>query len=128
MVLALCLACSRGRASTDGARPLVAAPSGAGDAGGADGVCVGDAHGCALTRDGRIACWGDNQLHQVSPEGDAQLDSPRWVPELAPATALRCGPSATCALSRPGEVACVGFRYHESTRLYRVQGAAAHRV
>src|SRR4029079_16158900 len=77
---------------------------------------------------GRMRLWRYKQLHRVSPEGDAQLDSPRWVPELAPATALRCGPSATCALSRPGEVACVGFRYHESTRLYRVQGAAAHRV
>ncbi|HET6149656.1 MAG TPA: RCC1 domain-containing protein [Polyangia bacterium] len=128
MVLALCPACSRGGASTDDARPLAVAGSGARDAGDVDAVCVGDAHGCALTREGRIACWGDNQFHQVSPDGDTQLDSPRWVGELAPATAVRCGPSVTCTLSRPGEVACIGFRYHESTRLFRVQGAPAHRV
>jgi len=127
LALAFCAGCTGG-ATNAAVPPAAPGGSGAADADSVDALCVGDAHGCALARGGRVACWGDNQFHQASAADDAQLDAPRWVGELAPALRLRCGPSVSCALSRPGEVACVGLHYHESTRLYRVQGAGANRV
>src|SRR5205085_5685417 len=113
LALALCAACAGGGVTSADAPPpppsvepaaARAVDSAAGEA--VDGLCVGDAHACALAHDGRVACWGDNQLHQSSAADDAQLDAPHWVGELSPATRLRCGPSVTCAMSRPGEVAC----------------------
>jgi hypothetical protein len=131
LALALSSACAGGGVTSSAdAPPAEPAPVAVdtADTEAVDALCVGDAHGCALAHDGRVACWGDNQFHQASAVADIQLDAPRWVGELSPATRLRCGPSVTCALSRPGEVACIGLHYHESTRLYRVQGAGANRV
>jgi hypothetical protein len=81
-----------------------------------DQICVGEAHSCALLRDGSVACWGDNGYHQVSVADVAQLDEPAMVDALPKATRLRCGTFETCVLTRDGRVDCLGRDYHEETR------------
>ena len=82
-------------------------------------LCVGGAHSCALAHDGRVACWGDNEVHQVSPDDVAQLDAPRWVADFPPASRLRCSGAATCIETPAGAILCQGRRYHADTRVYR---------
>jgi len=126
--LALALACGGGPAAvraTPAPVPAAVPLASTADAQGVASVCVGDAHGCALARDGRIACWGDNRDHQTSPDDAVQLDAPGWYRGFSSSRGLRCGPRATCSLGGAGQVECVGFRYHDSTRLYRAPEADA---
>lgn len=81
-------------------------------------VCVGGAHSCALVRDGRVACWGDNEVHQASPDDVAQLDAPRWVSDFPPARRLQCTGDATCIQTPAGVILCQGERYHADSRVY----------
>lgn len=71
-------------------------------------LCVGEAHSCLRTTEGRVACWGDNEDRQVAPVDDPQLASPRWLEELPPAAELRCGEQETCVRTASGDVACLG--------------------
>jgi len=82
-------------------------------------VCVGKTHSCALARDGRVACWGDNAVHQVSAADVPQLDAPQWISDFPPASRLRCAPDATCVQTRTGTIQCQGLRYHDTTRVNR---------
>jgi alpha-tubulin suppressor-like RCC1 family protein len=67
---------------------------------------------CALTRDHRVLCWGDNQNGQ-SAARDGQPESTIWSPrELAiarGATRLAAGESTLCAIGDAGAITCWGY-------------------
>ncbi len=66
---------------------------------GAEGIALGDRHGCARLGDGRVRCW--------SGRPDALAEHP--IPGMANLTDvidLRAGASSTCAWRRDGRVFC----------------------
>ena len=72
-------------------------------------VTAGDYHACAITRDGQVECWGDNQHRQL---GDGSTDTisilPVTVSNLSGVKAIAASGSHTCALTRNGAVLCWG--------------------
>lgn len=89
----------------------VAAPSGA--PAGARSVCVGPAFGCAVTADGKIACWGATS-ELVGGEAASRGVT---VAGVADAVSIACGPRHACAVLASGHVACFGS--NESGQLGR---------
>jgi alpha-tubulin suppressor-like RCC1 family protein len=89
-------------ASSAPAKPPVASRPSAAD------VCVGLFHTCARTPVGEVACWGDNEDHQVATTDEPQIEAPRMVREFPTSTSLRCGASETCVQTRAGEIYCLG--------------------
>jgi alpha-tubulin suppressor-like RCC1 family protein len=82
-------------------------------------VSPGDSHACALQRDGRVKCWGDNSNGAVgdgSPinalgrvtGATARHTTPVFVAGLADVTAISASSFSTCALLRNEEVRCWG--------------------
>lgn len=70
---------------------------------------LGAAHGCAVYKDGRLQCWGDN--------GDGQLGTGDFVPRAVASnviglsigvTAVAAGDHHTCAILAAGSVKCWG--------------------
>jgi alpha-tubulin suppressor-like RCC1 family protein len=60
---------------------------------------AGYAHTCALTRDGKVKCWGLNLS-----SNDTYSDSP--IEEAVDAIALSAGDQKTCIIKKDGEAAC----------------------
>ncbi|MFK7991237.1 MAG: RCC1 domain-containing protein, partial [Sandaracinaceae bacterium] len=60
-------------------------------------LALGRAHSCALTEDGVVHCWGDNQRGQLGETGMRESDTPAPVPSLPPMAAVWSGYDATCA-------------------------------
>jgi alpha-tubulin suppressor-like RCC1 family protein len=72
-------------------------------------VDAGDAHTCALLRNGKIFCWGWNIEGQLGNGGGTDSDVPVAVTGLpGPAAAVASPGSHTCALLRSEAVACWG--------------------
>jgi alpha-tubulin suppressor-like RCC1 family protein len=75
----------------------------------ADGITVGRAHACALSR-GRVLCWGENrdgQLGQPVSATDTVLD-PAAVPLSAVVVEVAAGDDHTCARGEAGQIFCWG--------------------
>lgn len=70
---------------------------------GARALDAGSDHACALTREGRVSCWGSASLGQLG--GDS---SPTLVPGVSGATAVAAGPFGSCAVRPPGTLMCWG--------------------
>jgi len=77
-------------------------------------LALGDAHGCALVRDGSVACWGANdhgQLGRGSSGGSGATAAPvvddHGVP-LGGIAAIAAGGAHTCALRADKTVVCWG--------------------
>ncbi|HEV3192164.1 MAG TPA: hypothetical protein VGY54_16745 [Polyangiaceae bacterium] len=68
-------------------------------------VCVGELYSCALSADGAVACWGDNQFYQIG-TSDAQVDAPRVVDGFPDARQLRCATSGSCIRTDSGQILC----------------------
>lgn len=71
-------------------------------------LTAGDAHICALDRDGRVSCWGANHLGQLG-AGDTDPHA-ELVEVVLPraAVSITASPHATCATLDDGEVRCWG--------------------
>jgi alpha-tubulin suppressor-like RCC1 family protein len=71
-------------------------------------VSLGDDHGCGITQDGTVACWGDNARGQLGHGTTDPTPVPQPVPDLTDVAALSTGHLHTCALTRMGRVWCWG--------------------
>lgn len=75
-------------------------------------ISAGDAHTCAVRRDGSVWCWGDDLHGQLGRGGvggaDAFSAAPVQVGSLADAVEVRAGGAHTCARTRAGQVYCWG--------------------
>ncbi|MEX1193993.1 MAG: chromosome condensation regulator RCC1 [Dehalococcoidia bacterium] len=73
-------------------------------------VETGFGHTCAVTTDGSVQCWGDNNSGQL---GDGtETDRPTATPVVGldpPAKIVALGDSHTCAQSATGAVSCWGY-------------------
>ena len=72
-------------------------------------IAAGGEFTCALTQDGKVKCWGRNQLGQLGNGNNEDSAYPGPVIGLlAPVKALSAGWAHTCALIETGSVACWG--------------------
>lgn len=76
---------------------------------------VGSGHACALTRDGRVWCWGYNSSGELGREDKADPDhgyepmDPQPVLGLASARDIVVGRATSCAITGPEEAWCWGL-------------------
>ncbi len=86
-------------------------------------IVSGDAHTCALTGQGRVRCWGDNQFGQLGYGNAIDVgDDPSRLPHAAgdvlllpasvPVMQVVAGNNHTCALMQTGLVYCWGRNHH----------------
>lgn len=74
----------------------------------AESVALGSQHGCVLTDEETVECWGDNSLGQLGDgTSDTESGASRPVPGLENVSALAAGAYHTCALTA-GKVLCWG--------------------
>lgn len=71
-------------------------------------VVLGDLHGCLLSGEGEVHCWGDNAAHQVAPGDAAPRPLPTRVPDLEHVVDLVATFRGTCAIQDTGTVQCWG--------------------
>ena len=68
-------------------------------------VSAGNSISCAVSRDGRVRCWGDAHLGNGTFGGSP---TPVLVSEISDAIAVSCGVFHSCALLRTGIAKCWG--------------------
>ncbi|MEI9951393.1 MAG: hypothetical protein WDO74_21070 [Pseudomonadota bacterium] len=71
-------------------------------------LSAGEAHLCALRRDGRVWCWGDNLAQQLGGTTEKKSYVPVAVPGLSDVAAVSAGAYHSCALRNDGSVWCWG--------------------
>ncbi|RYE42381.1 MAG: IPTL-CTERM sorting domain-containing protein [Hyphomicrobiales bacterium] len=72
-------------------------------------LASGNVHTCALTRDGAVQCWGNNNGGQLGDGTTSKRPTPAPVSGLdSGVVALAAGQLHTCALNRAGAVMCWG--------------------
>jgi len=69
--------------------------------------------GCAVTTDGSVYCWGDNQYGQVGngSSGSTNVLTPTQVSGVADAIAITTTGGSACALINDGSIECWGAGY-----------------
>ncbi len=76
-------------------------------------IALGDNHSCALTKTGKVKCWGNNDRGQLG-LGDVKgvpltADTPTEISSLSTAVkAVSAGAAHTCALTQEGGIKCWG--------------------
>ncbi len=77
------------------------------------GLATGTSHGCALTDDGALNCWGWRADGQIGDGERAQeAATPHHVSALPPARAVTAGDRHTCALADGDNLYCWGINHH----------------
>lgn len=73
-------------------------------------VAVGMRHVCALNKEGKVFCWGDNSHGQLGAgRNELTMAAPVQVPGIEGATAIAVGMMHSCALLSGGRVSCWGW-------------------
>jgi alpha-tubulin suppressor-like RCC1 family protein len=100
----------RGQLGTGRARPFTSTLSPTRIAGSTRyaALAVGDLHTCALDREGRAYCWGDNMFGQLGDGTHSSSAAPVRVAGEVRFSALSAGGDHTCGLTHPGAVVCWG--------------------
>lgn len=75
----------------------------------AQGLALGEAHGCLITKDGGVACWGRNDEGQLGDGTAEKRSTPIAVKGLTKVKQLALGARHSCALKADGTVSCWGF-------------------
>ncbi len=71
-------------------------------------IAAGGSHTCAINKNAKVYCWGNNSFHQLGFIALSQ-NKPKLVPTQLPAlTAVTAGEQHTCVLDRFGSVWCWG--------------------
>lgn len=75
-----------------------------------DAVSLFDGHGCSLVSDGRVVCWGYNNVGQAVPEGEASVPVPTLVFGDQEFVEVSAGARHSCAILASDEtkVVCWG--------------------
>lgn len=75
-------------------------------------LTVGGTHSCAVHRDGKLSCWGDNFLGQglcgVGVGAPGILLQPRWCSSVGTISMATAGWQHTCLLLQAGTLGCWG--------------------
>src|SRR5207249_11830338 len=73
-------------------------------------LAPGAEHSCVLLPDGRVECWGDNNIGQLGNGTERGIFNPPTAPVtgITTATAATSGAEHTCALLRGGRIQCWG--------------------
>ena len=79
------------------------------------GLAVGADHSCAVTKDKKILCWGNNYNGELGDDSNTQRNHPVYVIDgdgsaahLTDIIEIAAGEKHTCALKSSGEVLCWG--------------------
>ena len=92
--------------TADHARPEpVTWPEGAGRA---LQIGVGQKHGCAVTDEGRVLCWGSSELGQLGDGTQVDHHAPTPTTDFGVAIALAVGGFHACAIDEDGDTWCWG--------------------
>lgn len=76
-------------------------------------LSVGESHNCALTRGGKVLCWGTNGAGELGLGKPSDGAEPTEIPGLdAIAVDASNGTAGTCAIRKDGSVACWGANYN----------------
>lgn len=92
-----------------------AAPTPAPDIPGIEGVtdvAVGANHACALTREGRVSCWGVGRFFALGTMNESDQATPVPMIGGTKVTAITVGDHGTCVRRQNGDVDCVGAGYN----------------
>lgn len=71
-------------------------------------VTTGQAHSCAISVEGTVACWGDNSVGQLGDGTHSARLRPVWVDSITSAIDVDAGVLQTCALIEGGGARCWG--------------------
>lgn len=71
-------------------------------------LSLGEYHGCALTNDAKVKCWGNAENGQISDDTQRVFASPMTIDRLGPIKQIASGGNHVCALERNGKVKCWG--------------------
>jgi hypothetical protein len=72
-------------------------------------TATGEAHSCALRRDGIVRCWGQNTYGQLGNGTKTDSTTPVTVSGVSDAVTVTSGDRFSCALKRDGTVSCWGW-------------------
>lgn len=65
-------------------------------------------HMCALRRDGKVMCWGNNHAYELTSDIRPGISGPTLIPSLSDVVQLSSGDAFSCALLADGVVKCWG--------------------
>lgn len=71
-------------------------------------LSLGEYHGCALTSDAKVKCWGNAENGQISDDTQRVFASPMTIDRIGPIKQVASGANHVCALERSGKVKCWG--------------------
>lgn len=70
-------------------------------------IALSERHGCGISADLRVWCWGDDRLGAVAFDG-VFASAPNPVPNIAGVASISVADDRSCAVLLDGEVACWG--------------------
>jgi len=79
----------------------------------ATNLALGPAHSCAVLTDGKVKCWGFNNVRQLGDGTTTDSTTPVEVSGITSATSIAMGGKHSCAMLTDGKVKCWGNNYYD---------------